>query len=405
MITPLNANDQYKDFMLAFINNDLIKVQYYLTNKIFKMDSIFANESVFGFAILHSKFELVKWVFDFSNLNINKIPKGIYAFESWISKAGKNADNRILDWLASLNIDGITDKDYEAALINSIGKNSDSVVRSILKLNKCNPSIGLQTAIACNPQYVELLLSAGADLTAKYNNMNSIVFALSRELPHPLLYAKLANNANILYYSIYNNDLESINKYITNQVAASFTAELLFNPLLIAVRYSNLETIKLVYSYISDPNIKTSAHAVINGRFGGGMNIINMVVKRTFDENLYNYVFSLGADINNIGDDFTALQNAVKDGDMIKVKYLLDKGCDPNIITLNGTAGHVCVYSKNYNNADLSMMTLLLNYNLNLNLGYPNTQEPYYRGVNTIDLAARINKPNPSLIVVNKNKK
>ena len=77
--------------------------------------------------------------------------------------------------------------------------------------------------------------------------MNSIVFALSRELPHPLLYAKLANNANILYYSIYNNDLESINKYITNQVTASFTAELLFNPLLIAVRYSNLETIKLVY--------------------------------------------------------------------------------------------------------------------------------------------------------------
>jgi hypothetical protein len=284
----------------------------------------------------------------------------------------------------------------EAALNSSIAADHMDTFNVLINSPYANPTSALQTAIACNEKYVQMLLDYGADVNATYGNMNAIVFAMSRLKAHPLLYATLPNKTNQLYIGIYNNDANLIRSCMSNQAKVNFTAQLLYPPLLAAVRYSNLDTIKLVFSLFPNPNAKTGPHAVINTRFAGNLNIINLVIRRPFDKVLYDYVFSLGADKNNIGDDYTAFQNVVQEGNMDKINYMISKECDPNVITKFGTCGHVCVYSDFYNVKNTTIMKLLIKNGLNLYLGYPNTQEPYFRGVNVIDLAARLNKPNPA---------
>jgi len=396
MLSPLDPNNQQRDFMLAFHANDLVKIQYYLqTPNKFKMDSILANESVFGFALLNSNFTVVKWLFDFAGGDINKIPVGIYSNENWITKAGSNIDSRIMSFLLTQPIPNIKET-VEAALNSSIAADHMDTFNVLINSPYANPTSALQSAIACNEKYVQMLLDYGADVNATYGNMNAIVFAMSRLKAHPLLYATLPNKTNQLYVGIYNNDANLIRSCMSNQAKVNFTAQLLYPPLLAAVRYSNLDTIKLVFSLFPNPNAKTGPHAVINTRFAGNLNIINLVIRRPFDKVLYDYVFSLGADKNNIGDDYTAFQNVVQEGNMDKINYMISKECDPNVITKFGTCGHVCVYSDFYNLKNTTIMKLLIKNGLNLYLGYPNTQEPYYRGVNVIDLAARLNKPNPA---------
>ena len=63
---------------------------------------------------------------------------------------------------------------------------------------------------------------------------------------------------------------------------------------------------------------------MINGKLGGNENILNMVVKRPFDNDIYSYIVNLQIDKNNVSNDQTPLSAVVRQGDLVKAKFLPD---------------------------------------------------------------------------------
>ena len=391
----------YIEFSMAFHNNELNKIQYYIENKIFTKDTTVQNESLWTKALLFSNLEIVKYIFSLYDNDITKAPKGVYKHEVFVHLASKNKDSNVLNFLLDFPFPQL---DMNAGLDAAVAKDNYDNVLLLLNKGRAEPNYGLHNAVILNNKYIEILLSAGADLSFKSNTLDCIEFALVRDHIHPLIYALMPDLSNELYVAIFNNNLTRINELSTDSVKVNFTYRLLPSLLQVAVRYSNLSTIQLVHSLFNNTNYRMPAHKEINQKLGGNSNIINMVIRREFNIDIYDYVFNIpNIDINNVGDNLTALQYVIKhdNSNMDKLLYLLNKGSNVNVITnYNGTCGHLCVYNS-YSSDNLSIMKLLLEYGLNLELGYPsNTSVPAsYRNLSVINLCYNMLKPDPRKII------
>ena len=404
-INPLELTyeQNVKNFVKALEKNDVVTVKLYTVDtNYFKPKNVISNRSLLELTTNFTSFESWMVVYNYCGADINNVPKGIYQFD-YIVEAGSNQDYRILQFLMNLDIPDKVMK-INAALHFAVSARHYNTVMTILQSGMANASCGLHSAVVLYPAIVQKLIDYGGDLLYKDGSgLDVITFALLRETPHPLLYSLLNDNANLLYYSIYNNDTKNIILAFNNPVNRSFQYKLLGHPLLCAVQYGNLETIKLVMQLFNNPNIKNPVGPMVNFKIGGNENIYNIVVKRGFDIDIYNYIFHISdtIDKNNVSNCRTPLSAAVREGNYEKIEYLLKIGCNPNFITSEGTCGHECIYCC-YDEKNTNIMKLLLKYGLNLYLSYPESQSYVpYRGLNVIQLAKQLGKPDPSILNFN----
>lgn len=383
------------NFILALSNNDdkVISIFTFRTGY-YKPNSIISNRTILELATDLTKFECWKIILDYCGSDINKVPKGVYQY-NYVGGAASNKDPRILNYvITNLNV---SDNDYfVAGLQTAVQNRNEKTMRLLIESGKVSASTGLHTAVACYPEIVPMLLGYNADLMFVDNTgLDVPSFALIRDYPHPLLYSLLPDQSNGFHFAIYNNMLENIYRHIDKR---DFRYKLLPHPVLCAVQYSNFQCLQQVCMLYNDYDMKNPINEMKNFRLGGNENIYNMLVKRKFDAQIYSYVFRLSptVDKNNVSNCRTPLSAAVREGNLDKVKFLLDNGCDVNFRTSEGTAGHECVYCC-YDRNNVEMMKLLLQYGLNLRIGYPQNQsyEPY-RGMTVSQLAVLLGKPDPA---------
>lgn len=393
-------DDNIRKFVAALVANDIdtVKLFTFDTGYLTK-NTIISNESLLESATYFTKFECWNLIYEYLGSNINNMPKGIYPF-NYIVNSGKNSDPRIFQFLITLDLPDKNKYATEALEMAMSAKHQDTI-NVILESGFADPSFALQSAVVLNQSFVEKLLKYGGKLEYIQNNMDVCTFAMLREQPHPLLYARLPNNENGIYVALYNNDEKEIYKCFIDDVKKNFTYKLLPHPVLCAAQYSNIKCIKLLINLYRDYAMKNPIGHMMNMKLGGNENILNMVVKRPFDEEIYNYIISRNIDKNNISNFCTPLSAAVRQGDLVKVKFLLDNGCDPNIITPSGTTLMECIYCC-YSKSNQDMMKLLLSHGADYNLTYPESQEYIpYRGMSAVDLCIRLNKPDLRLIKLN----
>ena len=387
-----------KKFVAGLVQNDIetIKLFTFDTNYL-PTNMIIANESLLEYATYITKFECWNIIYEYSGSDINNMPKGNYPF-NYIVNAGKNSDPRIFSFIFSLDIPE-KEKWVSYALECSISAKHNQTTEAILATGFANTSVALQSAVVLNRDLVETLLKYGGKLDFLQNNMDTTTFALLRETPHPLLYARLPDLSNELYYALYNNNEKLIYKCFINKAKRNFKFKLLPHPVLCAAQYSNLKCIKLLINLYKSYTMKMEIGPMINGKLGGNENILNMVVKRPFDNDIYSYIVNLQIDKNNVSNDQTPLSAVVRQGDLVKAKFLLDNGCNPNTITNSGTTLMECIYCC-YSADNLDMMKLLLTHGADYNLCYPNTQEYIpYRGLSALALCKLKKKPDMRLLL------
>lgn len=364
----------------------------------FPMNYRIAGKALLELATEMAKFDCWMIIYNYLGANINNMPKGIYPFD-YIYISGGNPDIRIFTFLIGLDIQN-KNKSVSAALDRAVSFKKNENMMAILNSGLADPSCGLHSAVVLHQSSVEILLNYGAKLDFVNNNLDVISFALLREMPHPLLYARLPDSSNLLYIGLFNNDLKLIENNF--ETLSNNRFKLLPHPVLCAAQYSNIACIKLLIKLYKRFDFENETGPMINSMLGGNENIYNMVVKRPFYKEIYDFIFGLPAlNKNNVSNKRTPLSYAVRQGDLIKTKYLLDSGCDINFITSEGPAVIECIYCC-YGENNLEMMKLLLNYKANLYLKIPDTQE--YKpvvGLNALDLCKRLNKPDPLKLLEN----
>lgn len=391
-------SENIKNFVSALnqFNASMVRV-FTIESKYLPKNMIISNRSLLELATNFTNFECWMIIYNYIGADIKLAPKGIYMFD-YIAESGKNPDPKIFEFLINLDL-SYKRESAGLALSNSISSAKYDTMLAILNSNIANVSMGLHTAVlATNKDIVGLLLKHGGQLEYENNNLDVITFALLRDQPHPLIYARLPDNSNGLYVALYNNNEQEIIQCFNNDIMKSFTYKLLPHPVLCAAQYSNLNCIKLIINLYDNYSMKNLRGRSMNKRLAGNENILNMVVKRPFDEEIYTYIINLNIDKNNVSNDRTPLSYVVREGDLVKAKFLLDNGCNPNIITSEGTCLMECIYCC-YSANNLSMMKLLLSYGADYNLKYPDTQEYVpYRGISALDLCLLLNKPDLRLI-------